>query len=399
MTSAGPAGPTVSAATRRAVSRAGGALSTAATRRIETRHDWYEDLSAEQRVWVAQVAQAGIAGFIEWLNDPAGADPRATFAAAPRELTRSISLAQTLQLAREVVTEVEDSVESLAATPQETPALREAVLRYSTEVAFGAAQVYASAAEQRGAWDARLESLVLDAVMRGEVDESLRTRATALGWGAVRDVCVVVGDSPHLNADDLEPEAAAAALQRAAAKLDIPALVGVQGERLVAVLGDAGDPGAVASSLAEFFGPGPLVHGPVVDDLVDGAISAAAAEAGHRAARGWSRRPHPVAADELLAERALLGDDLARAKLLEDIHRPLASNPSLLETALTHLDSRGGLEGTSRELVVHVNTVRYRLGRIVDLIGFDLADSHDAFTVRVALAVGGALEEPSKGED
>ncbi len=45
--------------------------------------------------------------------------------------------------------------------------LREAVLRYSREVAFSAAEVYARAAEVRGAWDARLEALVVDALVRG----------------------------------------------------------------------------------------------------------------------------------------------------------------------------------------------------------------------------------------
>jgi len=36
--------------------------------------------------------------------------------------------------------------------------LREAVLRYTREVAFGAAQVYARTAEARGAWDALVAS-------------------------------------------------------------------------------------------------------------------------------------------------------------------------------------------------------------------------------------------------
>ena len=54
----------VSAATRRQVRAAGGDLATAATQRIEDRYAWYADLSAKQRSWVAQVAQAGITGFI-----------------------------------------------------------------------------------------------------------------------------------------------------------------------------------------------------------------------------------------------------------------------------------------------------------------------------------------------
>ena len=63
------------------------------------------------------------------------------------------------------------------AGPQEADLSREAVLRYSREVACAAAEVYAKAAEARGAWDARLESLVVDAVIRGEADESMQSRA------------------------------------------------------------------------------------------------------------------------------------------------------------------------------------------------------------------------------
>lgn len=386
--------PPVSTATRRRVSQAAGDLATRAAHRIEERYAWYADLSARDRSWVAQVAQAGITGFVQWLGGAGRPDTRTTFAAAPRELTRAISLAQTLELARTVVEVVESAVDDLA-EDEDVTALREAVLRYSTEVAFGAAQVYATAAEQRGAWDARLESLVIDAVMRGEVDDSLLTRAAALGWDGVRDIVVLVGESPHAGEAATEPAEATATLHRAGARLGRAVLAGAQGERLVVVLGDVEDPVADAAALAPHFGPGPLVHGPLVEDLVEGAISAAAAVAGHEAAAGWPGRPHPVAADDLLAERALLGDELARITLHDGIHAVLAEHPSLLDTARTHLDSRAGLEGTARELIVHVNTVRYRLRRIAEITGYDLADPHDAFTVRVALAIGGIVEGSS----
>ena len=62
-------GHRTSAATRRRVERSAGALSTAAIRRMETNHDWYRALSAEDRSWVGLVAQAGIAAFIAWFRD------------------------------------------------------------------------------------------------------------------------------------------------------------------------------------------------------------------------------------------------------------------------------------------------------------------------------------------
>lgn len=383
----------VSLTTRRQVRRSGGDLARAATQRIEAKHDWYVQLGAEERSWVGLVAQAGMANFIDWLDGKAPADTRTTFGAAPRELTGTISLAQTLELARSVVDVVEERVEELA-RPGDVTALHIAVLRYSREVAFGAAQVYAHAAEQRGAWDARLESLVIDAVMRGEVDESIRTRAAALGWGEVTNVVVLVGGSPS-SRDDGDPAGAVGRVHSTARRLNLPVLAGVQGARLVAVVGEVDDPASTAKQFAPCFADEDLVHGPRVASLADGALSAHAAVAGHVAAPGWPNRPRPVAADDLLAERAIAGDDLARATLVEQIQLPLEEHPSLLETARTHLESPG-LEATARTLIVHVNTVRYRLGRISEVIGYDLSDPHEAFTVRIGLTLGAILEDPSK---
>ena len=72
-------------------------------------------------------------------------------------------------------------------------------MRYSREIAFAAAEIYARAAEQRGAWDARLEALIVDSVLRGEADDAVRSRATALGWASTSGVCVVLGYTPAGN--------------------------------------------------------------------------------------------------------------------------------------------------------------------------------------------------------
>src|SRR4051812_2277032 len=149
------------ARTRRRIEQGMPDLARRATARMEATLPWYRALSAQDRSWVGLVAQAGVGAFLAWFRDPSGvmeitAD---VFGTAPRELTRSVTLRQTLDLVRTVVEVVEDQVAELAA-PGEEAVLREAVLRYSREVAFAAAEVYAQAAESRGAWDARLESLV-----------------------------------------------------------------------------------------------------------------------------------------------------------------------------------------------------------------------------------------------
>jgi DNA-binding PucR family transcriptional regulator len=306
------------------------------------------------------------------------------FGTAPRELTRSITLRQTLDLVRSVVDVVEQDATALA-EPGEEQALREAVLRYSREIAFAAAEVYAHAAEARGAWDARLEGLVVDAVLRGEADDSMQSRAAALGWGSTTRVAVVAGSTPSGS-----PSGVVDGLRRAAQRVGVDTLAAVQGRRLVCILGNVDDPLGAAREVASHFGDGPLVVGPTVPHLFAAGRSARAALAGQSCAEAWPDAPRPVAADDLLAERVLVGDGPARALLVDRIWHPLRTERggTLLETASAYLESGGGLEGTARVLFVHPNTVRYRLGKIADLTGYQLTDPHDAHTVRIALALG-----------
>ncbi len=376
------------AETARAVDRSAGLLATAAARRMEDSLEWYRELTAEEKSWVGLVAQAGISEFIAWFRSGEDYTPSAItiFANATQELTRSVNLRQTLDLVRTVVDVVESRVDELAA-PGDEQSLRESVLRFSREIAFAAAEVYAGAAEARGAWDARLEALVVDAVLRGEADDSMQSRATALGWGDISHVTFVVGSTP---ASDAGPAAAVDALRRAVRKLDVEALAIVQRSRLIAILGGTEDAPHVVEQVADCFGDGPVVVGPTVPHLFAAGRSARAALSGLTAAPAWPAAPRVVEADALLPERALAGDQPARRILVDRIHRPLsrANHAPLLETAQRYLEVGGSLEAAARALFVHPNTVRYRLGRISELIGYDLSTPREGWAVRIALALG-----------
>jgi hypothetical protein len=159
-----------------------GALGTAAVTAMDQRLPWFRAMSAENRSWLGLVAQAGVAAFVEWVKHPERTRPAVAgevFGTAPRELARAVTLQQAVEMVRVIVDVVEAQVEELAAPGGEAE-LREAVLRYTREIAFGTAQVYARTAEARGAWDARLEALVVDSLVRGEVDEALHSWASAL---------------------------------------------------------------------------------------------------------------------------------------------------------------------------------------------------------------------------
>jgi DNA-binding PucR family transcriptional regulator len=137
------------------------------------------------------------------------------------------------------------------------------------------------------------------------------------------------------------------------------------------------------------FGDGPVVIGPTAPTLAAAHRSAAEAIAGMNAVAGWSGAPRPVAARELLPERALLGDATAIAALEAEVMRPLAdAGPALTETLDAFLDSGGAIEACARKLFVHPNTVRYRLRRIADFTGRDPTVPRDAYVLRVASTVG-----------
>nr|WP_242000705.1 helix-turn-helix domain-containing protein [Kribbella rubisoli] len=375
-----------------------GALATAAMAAMEEKLPWFGELSAQDRSWIGLVAQSGISAFVEWFRDPEAHSsmPTRIFGSAPREFTRVISLHQTVDLVRTTIETIETTIGTLL-PPDDVPIVHEAIQRYAREVAFAAATVYAQAAEMRGAWDARLEALLVDSVIRGEADESVRSRASALGWtGAAgttgsAEVAVVVGRAQ--SAEDAQTASHVADMVRNAAReAGADALCAIQGDRLVVVLGGTSKPVEIVQKLAQWFGPGPIVVGPVVKDLMSAVTSARAAVAGLRAAAAWPGAPRPVQADELLPERSLSGDGHARRQLANEVYGPLTVGDGvLLDTVSAYLDSGGSIEATARAMFIHANTVRYRLKRVADITAYNPLDPRDAFTLRVALTLGRLL--------
>ena len=212
-----------------------GKMTTATLAEMETRYHWFRRLDAEHRSWITLVAQAGIDGFVRWFAVPGPQTPSTSevFGSAPRELARKISLYQTVELVRTTIEVVEGQIDELMPRG-DRPILHAAIGQYSREVAFSAAEIYARAAELRGAWDERLEALVVDAVLRGETDETVLSRASTLGWHSSGGVAVVVGPAPHL-----EPVQALESIRHLAAIAGSDMLGAVQGDRMVVVLGGA----------------------------------------------------------------------------------------------------------------------------------------------------------------
>lgn len=374
------------AAVARRVEQASMRMSTTAVQRMEQTLPWFRAAAPEVRASVGLLVQTGLRGFAEWLRHPddAGRITGDVFAAAPQEMARIVSLPQTVELVRVAVAVAEEAVGELA-SPDDQDWLREATIRFSRELAWAAASVYARAAEQRGAWDARLESLVVDGVVRGEVNDALLTRAAALGWAQPRAVAVIAGYAD----ETVDPEVLIEDVHARAAGVGANVLAGVQTRRLVVLAGSSGRVDRVVRAVLPAFGSGAVVTGPVVTSLVDAAGAARAAFTGLRAVAGWPDAPRPVSSEALLPERALLGDEEACTRLVDGVYRPLAGrDDDLLATVSSYISRGASIEGTARALYVHANTVRYRLARASELLGHDLQDARGRFVVQVALALG-----------
>jgi len=364
------------------LTRASGVLSSAALTRMEKDMPWVVQLPAEDRSWIGLILQAGIKSFIDWFRHGEGAAPitAEVFGAAPRALAGDISLEQTVAMVRLSIVVVDENLDEVLGQA-DAAVVRSALNKYAREVAFSTAEVYARAAEQRGAWDARLEALVVDSLLRGEGDETISSRASALGWDGSGRVLVMMGGLGEGSALDQ--------VRRIARDRKLDCLCAVQGDRLVVVLGGVDRTGRRAAAVADAFAPGPVVIGPVVDSLTEARVSAEAAHSALRVVHGWVDAPRPVEADDLLPERALAGDETARRALLDHVHQPLVeAGATVLDTLEAYLAQGSSIEATARALFVHPNTVRYRLKRVLEATGLSPTNPRDSYVLRLALTVG-----------
>ena len=104
-----------------------------------------------------------------------------------------------------------------------------------------------------------------------------------------------------------------------------------------------------------------------------------------------------LSVDELGAARMLLQGVNGRSadRFVRDVLGPLlgdspAGSADLLLTLRTFLDASRSIRRCAESLGVHENTVRYRLGRIEQILGLKVAtEAEDQLSVQVALLVAG----------
>ena len=102
-----------------------------------------------------------------------------------------------------------------------------------------------------------------------------------------------------------------------------------------------------------------------------------------------------LAADDLGAARLMLtmvdgaeADRFTRNTLGPLLERGNRTVEELLDTVRAFFDADRSVRNSAKHLGVHENTIRYRLGRVLELTGLDVAtDSGAQLTVQVALLI------------
>ena len=101
-------------------------------------------------------------------------------------------------------------------------------------------------------------------------------------------------------------------------------------------------------------------------------------------------RLRPVAAWSELGVHRLLACGPRRALregVVDPAVEPLLARPDLAATAAAYLDHAGNVQRAATELAVHRQTLYYRLRRIEELTGLDLADGRDRLRLHLALTL------------
>ncbi len=101
--------------------------------------------------------------------------------------------------------------------------------------------------------------------------------------------------------------------------------------------------------------------------------------------------PQIIHTDDVLPERALIGDTTAFETLYYKVYRSLAPyshDDPTLPTIDMFLRFGGALDQTAHELNVHPNTVRYRLRKVAQTTGWDATDPRAAYVLQTAITIG-----------
>ncbi len=357
---------------------------TSIVRNLEEVEPWFKAAEPNHRAWLTLITQRGINAFADWLEGVPNQFSTASFFEneAPRDLALSISFEQIVSVTQKIFTYVENELLELLPESEKLQ-VQVQLLRFSRDVAFATALAYARAAESRSAWDARLEAKIIDALVDHELSSEIEMNAAGLGWSESKNIFALVGKKPKKDS-----ALAVSEIHRAASNQSLLAIAGVRGEMLIALIANSENIENTARYFSPRFGQGAVVYGGLVQSFDEAFQSTREAIAGYQVKSAASESARVVAASELLPERAINSDPLAKAALVLIYQQLLSADPDWVKTLDSYFATGNSLEATARHLHIHVNTVRYRFKGIQQATGLSPAKARDSYALQVALSLG-----------
>jgi len=222
-----------------------------------------------------------------------------------------------------------------------------------------------------------LERLTL-ALLTGANDEELQRRAERADWDPPRTLTCILARSPHTSTIRAQLHPATLTVPADAADPAAPA------ELTVHVVPDVG---AQRDALVRQLNGRALVIGPERPWQQVGESYQRA----RRALELYGNRPDVTDTERHLADLVVTADAAALADLREHALRPLAdmkpdAAQRLAQTLRSWLLHQGRREAVAADLVVHPQTVRYRMAQIRELFGERLSEPGEVRDLVIALA-------------
>jgi sugar diacid utilization regulator len=246
----------------------------------------------------------------------------------------------------------------------------------------------------------RLRRDLVEDLVEGTDPAGAVARAAALGHDLQRENAIVLMTASPSAGDS----AAARALQRALAKLRVAGLVSQARGTVTAVVTAPFDLDQLHRAVSAELGAARLSLGAGAAVSAPDSLPRSFTEARQALdVQTHAADPHGAASyDDLGIYRVLAAsenyqpiDAFVREWLGALLDYDDAHGTDLVPTLIAYLESGGSYEATAEALVIHRNTVRYRLGRIQELGGFDLRDVDARLNVHIAARALNVLRAPT----
>ncbi|MCU0294679.1 MAG: helix-turn-helix domain-containing protein [Candidatus Nanopelagicales bacterium] len=254
--------------------------------------------------------------------------------------------------------------------------LAEAIFVYIDEVSAASASGHASQAGVRDMRRSRLVQALLEG--RAVTDPvGLQAAADAAGWTIPERLAVAVVPLPAGRPPAAPPEVLAL----------------IEGGEAIAVLPDPSGPGR-RDALERAWGRTQVFVGTVRPPAQAPASLAHARRVQRLVEQGRLPDTPVVAAADYLAEMVVAADSDLLAELADRVLAPLgpvkaAKRAALEQTLSAWLAYQGDRQAVAEALVVHPQTVSYRMQRLRELFGAALEDPHDRLALQLVLGLPG----------